>query len=119
MQPVVTPTPSTKIEDLRIPAGITEWEVLSYSLFMKKLQKLNPGVQYTRALADEALEKSLRSAMPKFVWKAVQSMLHGENNYHKVRSTNIRKLVHNWRRLQTESTAYWTESTQSGDGTSQ
>lgn len=77
--PISTPS-SVTLKDLKLPAGIREWEVLSYASFMKKLQKLNPDVQMTQRLADEALEKSVQALMPKAIWTIVESTAWSKQN---------------------------------------
>lgn len=102
------PSPSpTVAANIKLPTGVKELEVLQYVHFMKKLQKLNLGVDFTRSLADGALEKSVRARMPRSVWSDFQEVLR---NGQKARNGSSRQLAQNWKRLQAESAAYWAEN---------
>jgi pyruvate dehydrogenase complex dehydrogenase (E1) component len=80
---------------------------------MDKLEKLNPGVQFTKELADMALAKSINAKMPRNLHEHTRTFLQGSKlrMARGIYSSNVQ----DYRRLHAESNEYWTMQGASGD----
>ncbi|EGP82856.1 uncharacterized protein MYCGRDRAFT_96947 [Zymoseptoria tritici IPO323] len=109
----VSKTPATKTENADLMRGIhcpeipgKGLEYVTFSTFMKKLQKDHPGVNFTKEQVDLLLAKFVTKAVPAAFAGHVQSVLQGK----KPRKNPGRKSeMQHVPRLQAESERYWNQ----------
>lgn len=105
----VSPPIEARKPDVRLTKGLGHLSTITYTEFMKKIEKLNPELQFDKAMADATLERCLALIRPPGIMKAVKKATGSQS--HQVRSQRLhrgqRELLNDWKRLSEESEKYW------------
>ena len=109
---VVAPTEAA----IKLTTGLMNMRKMDYTRFMKKIQKLNPDIQFTKSTADKTLERSLALLHPSGVMKAVTNSFGNQKASAQRLDSGQRQLVNDWKRLLKESEEYWGADGSSGKG---
>lgn len=76
---------------------------------MKKIRKLNPEVQFDKAMADAAMERNIALKIPPPMMKGVKNAIGNPTSKAQRLSNGHRELVDEWKRLLRESETYWSQ----------
>jgi hypothetical protein len=91
-------------QNICLPPGIgaLNMQRIDYAAFVKKLEKLNPGIKLTKQQVDRALEQTIFKSVPKYKREALESKLR-DSTCRRTDSGTVQAI----KKLQSASKDYW------------